>query len=113
MQDPNERRIIHEEMVQTPNGVEAAVVENRLRVMPTPAEQQYASLFRAKRILWFVISLIVALISLRFGLLALGANPENGFATFVFGLSHLFVAPFLGLFGAEPSVGASYFEYAS
>jgi hypothetical protein len=113
MQDPNERRIIQEEVIQTPAGAEAAVVENRVRVMPTPAEQQLASLYRAKRIVWFVISLIIALIVLRFVLLALGANPENGFATFVYGLSHLFVAPFLGLFGPEPVVGNSYFEYAS
>ena len=92
MQDPNERRIIREEVIQTPEGAEAAVVENRVRVMPTPAEQQLASLDRAKRILWFVVSLIVALIVLRFVLLALGANAENGFATFVYGLSNLFVA---------------------
>ncbi len=113
MQDPNERRIIQEEVIQTSEGAEAALVENRLRVMPTPAEQQLASLYRAKRILWLVISVIIALIALRFVLLALGANPENGFATFVYGLSRLFVAPFLGLFGPEPAVGASYFEYAS
>ena len=113
MQDPNERRIIQEEVIQTPSGAEASVVENRVRVMPTPAEQQLASLYRAKRIVWFVISLIIALIVLRFVLLALGANPENGFATFVYGLSNLFVAPFLGLFGPEPVVGDSYFEYAS
>jgi hypothetical protein len=113
MQDPNERRIIQEEVIQTPTGADAALVENRVRIMPTPAEQQLASLYRAKRILWFVISLIVALIFLRFVLLALGANPQNGFATFVYGLSHLFVAPFLGLFGPEPVAGASYFEYAS
>src|SRR4051812_27335815 len=96
MQDPNERRVVREEVVQTPDGADATVVENRVRVMPTPAEQQVASLFRAKQILWFVIGLIIALIALRFVLLALGANPANGFATFIYGLSHLFVAPFLG-----------------
>lgn len=113
MQDPNERRVIQEEVIQTPEGAQASVVENRVRVMPTPAEQQYAALERAKRIVWFVISLIIALIVLRFVLLAMGANPANGFATFVYGLSNIFVAPFIGLFGAEPVVGASYFEYAS
>jgi len=113
MQDPNERRVIREEVVQTPDGADATVVENRVRVMPTPAEQQVASLFRAKQILWFVIGLIIALIGLRFVLLALGANPANGFATFIYGLSHLFVAPFLGIFGAEPATEGSYFEFAS
>jgi hypothetical protein len=113
MQDPNERRIIQEEVVQTPAGAEAAVVENRVRVMPTPAEQQLASLYRSKRIVWFVISLIVALIALRFVLLALGANPQNAFASFVYGLSGIFVAPFIGLFGVEPTFGTSYYESAS
>lgn len=113
MQDPNERRIINEEVVQTPEGANATVVENRVRVMPTPAEQQFASLHRAKQIVWFIVSLIVALIALRFVLLAMGANPANGFATFVYGLSRLFVGPFVGLFGAEPQAGGSYFEFAS
>lgn len=113
MQDPNERRVIREEVIQTPEGAQAEIVENRVRVMPTPAEQQFAALDRAKRIVWFVISLVIALIVLRFVLLAMGANAENGFATFVYGLSNIFVAPFIGLFGAEPVVGASYFEYAS
>ncbi len=113
MQDPNERRIIQEEVVQTPQGAHASVVEDRVRVMPTPAEQQLASLYRAKRIVWFVVSVIIAVIALRFVLLALAANQENAFASFVYGLSGIFVAPFLGLFGAEPTFGTSYYESAS
>jgi hypothetical protein len=113
MQDPNERRVIREEVIQTPTGAEATVVENRTRVMPTPGEQQVASLFRAKQIVWFVIGLIIALIALRFVLLALGANPDNGFARFTYGLSRLFVLPFIGIFGSEPSIEGSYFEFAS
>jgi YggT family protein len=113
MQDPNERRVIREEVVQTPEGADATVVENRMRVMPTPAEHQVASLVRAKQIVWFIIGLIIALIALRFVLLALGANPANGFARFVYGLSRLFDAPFLGIFGAEPAIEGSYFEFAS
>jgi len=113
MQDPNERRIIQEEVVQTPQGTHASVVEDRVRVMPTPAEQQLASLYRAKRIVWFVVSVIIAVIALRFVLLALAANQENAFASFVYGLSGIFVAPFLGLFGAEPTFGTSYYESAS
>ena len=112
-QDPNERRVIQEEVVQTPEGTEAVVSDNRMRVMPTPAEQQLASLYRAKRVLWFIVTLIVALIALRFVLLALGANQDNAFANFIYGFSRIFVAPFLGLFGDEPTFGTSYFESAS
>lgn len=113
MQDPNERRIIQEEVVQTPTGVDATVVDTRTRVAPSPAERQLASVERAKRGVWFVIAVIVALIGLRFVLLALGANPTNGFANFIYGLSGIFVAPFRGLFGREPAAGGSYFETAS
>ena len=113
MQDPNERRVIQEEIVQTPTGADASVVENRVRVMPTPAEQQLASLYRAKQIVWFIIGLIIALIALRFVLLALGAREDNAFANFILGLSGIFVAPFLGIFGTEPSAAGSYFETSS
>ncbi len=113
MQDPNERRIIQEEVIQTPAGAEAAVVENRVRVMPTPAEQQLARLYRTKQIVWFIVGLIVALIAFRFVLLALGARQESGFASFIYGLSGIFVAPFVGIFGAEPAAAGSYYETAS
>ena len=113
MQDPNERRVIQEEVVQTPTGADATVVENRVRVMPTPAERQLATLDRIKQIVWFIVGLIVTLLALRFVLLALGANPANGFASFIYGFSGIFAAPFRGLFGAEPATGGSYFETAS
>jgi YggT family protein len=113
MQDPNERRIIQEEVIQTPEGADARVVENRVRIPPTVAEQQLGSLERIRQVIWFIAGLIVALIALRFVLLALGANPDNGFARFVYGLSGLFVAPFIGIFGPEPAAGTNYFELAS
>ena len=113
MQDPNERRIIREEVVQTPQGADATVVENRVRVEPTPAERQLASLYRTRQIVWFIVGVIIALIALRFVLLAFGARPENAFASFIYGLSGIFVGPFVGIFGPEPAGGESYFETAS
>ena len=113
MQDPNERRIIREEVVQTPDGADARVVENRVIMPPTVTEQKLASLERTRQIIWFIAGLIVAVIALRFVLLALGANRDNGFASFIFGFSGLFVAPFIGIFGPEPAAGTNYFEMAS
>ncbi len=113
MQDPNERRVIQEEVVQTPTGADATVVENRVRVMPTPAERQLATLDRVKQIVWFIVGLIVTLLALRFVLLALGANPANGFASFIYGLSGIFVAPFRGLFGNDPGPGQTGIDTAS
>ena len=113
MQDPNERRVIQEERVQTPTGVDAAVVENRVQVVPSPAEQRLATLDRAKQIVWFIIGLIIAVIALRFVLLALGANQGNGFVNFIYGVGGISVLPFQGIFGSEPTYGRSYFETAS
>ena len=42
--DPCERRIVQEEVVQTPRGADASVVEQRVRIDPSPAERQLGSL---------------------------------------------------------------------
>ena len=38
MPDQNERRVIEERVVQTPQGTAATVVDQRTSVLPTPAE---------------------------------------------------------------------------
>ncbi len=101
MQDPNDRRIVQEEIVRTPDGVDATIVEQRTHVDPTPAERQLGTLYRAKQILWLIVGLIVALIGLRFVLLLLGANMNAGFGAFVLNITQPFVAPFLPLFNEQ------------
>jgi hypothetical protein len=66
----------------------------------------------AKRIVYYIGGVIIALIALRFLLLLLGANQGSGFVDFVYGLSGIFVAPFVGIFG-EPTFGVSYVETSS
>ncbi len=100
-QDPYERRVVQEEIVQTPYGADSAVVERRTHVEPTPAERQLGTLFRAKQIVWLIVGLIASLIALRFVLLALGANVSAGFGALVVGITQPFVAPFLQLFGEQ------------
>lgn len=102
-QDPNERRIIQEEIIQTPQGADARVVEQRVHIDPTPAEVQIGKLIRAKQILWFIVGLVIALVLLRFALLLLGANMEAGFGGFVLTITQPMVAPFLPLFGEQQS----------
>lgn len=102
-QDPNERRIVQEEIVQTPSGVNATVVEQRTHIDPTPAERQLGTLYRAKQVLWLIVGVLVALIALRFVLLLLGANVDVGFGALIVGLTQPFVAPFLPLFGEQLS----------
>lgn len=66
----------------------------------------------AKRIVYYIGGVIIALIALRFLLLLLGANQGSGFVDFIYGLSGIFVAPFVGIFG-EPTFGQSYVETSS
>lgn len=67
----------------------------------------------AQRIVWYVTSVIIALLALRLILQLLGANQGNGFVDLVYGLSGVFAAPFFGMFSYEPSYGISYFEVST
>jgi hypothetical protein len=54
---------------------------------------------------------LVAILGLRFVFALLDANPSNGFAAFVYGLSTPFVTPFYSLFSYDhPAIGAVRFE---
>ncbi len=63
----------------------------------------------AKRVIYYVGGVIIALLAVRMLLQLLGANQGNGFVDFVYALSGIFVMPFFGIFG-EPTFGQSHFE---
>lgn len=66
------------------------------------------------RIIWFIASIVIGLLVLRFILLLFGANPGNAFADFVYDTSRPLAAPFFGLFNYDGTItGNSYFELAS
>lgn len=73
---------------------------------------QTAGVVVAQRVVWFIAGAIAVIIALRFLLLLLGANQAAGFTDFIYGLSGVFVAPFVGIFGA-PVYGQSVFEISS
>lgn len=62
------------------------------------------------RIVWYIAGVLLVLLAFRFVLALLGANPSNGFADFIYSLSHPFVAPFFSLFGYNLQYGVSRFE---
>ena len=64
------------------------------------------SLDQFLRIGWFFVCLVEGLLALRFALALLGANPNNGFAAMIYGVSWPFVAPFRTLFGVPAGGGA-------
>ena len=66
----------------------------------------------ARRVIYYIAGIIIALIALRFVFLLLGANRGSGFVDFLYDLTSVFVAPFNGIFG-ETQFGVSYFETSS
>ena len=91
------------------------VVEREIPVDRTPggsqvnvnASDQYATtagpgpLTYVRRFVVLVFGLILALIALRFLLLLLGANSDNGIVDGIYNLSEIFVAPFRGVFNLD------------
>ncbi len=63
------------------------------------------------RVAWLIGGIIIGLLALRFLLRLLGANPNNGFADFIYTISAPFAAPFFGLFSYTAELGQSRFEF--
>lgn len=92
--------------------VEAAPVETAAPATETRevAEATVSGSTLVARIIWYLAGVLLVLLALRFVLALLGANPNNGFADFIYNVSHPFVAPFFSLFGYNLQYGVSKFE---
>lgn len=71
------------------------------------------ALFKANQIVWYVLSVLEAILAIRFFLKLLGANPGAGFTDLMYGLSAPFVAPFLSVFNITPVAAGSVFEWTT
>ena len=69
-------------------------------------------LAKITQIAWLVTSVLEVLIGIRVVLKLLGANPQAGFAQFIYGITAVFLAPFAALFPA-PSASGSVLELSS
>jgi hypothetical protein len=61
-------------------------------------------LFQIHRVLWGMLVFLEILLTFRFVLRLIAANPDSGFAMLVYGVTGLFVGPFNGLI-ATPTFG--------
>ncbi len=93
------RRYTHEERIERPGPPPAPV-----RVDPYN--------YRAVQVTWFVITLIDAMVAIRFVMKLLGASTQAPFVGFVYGLTSPLVSPFRGIF-ADSGQGFFIFEPAS
>lgn len=69
-------------------------------------------IFRTHQIVWYILGFIELMLGFRIALKALGANPESGFASFVYSLTSPLAAPFQGIFRTSVS-NASVFEWST
>lgn len=72
------------------------------------AERRFG-VFQVVRIVYVLLGLLQVLLGMRFVLKLIAANAESGFATLIYGITALFVAPFAGLI-ATPTTGNTIFE---
>ncbi len=69
-------------------------------------------LYRGTQIIWYVFSVLEALLLLRFFLKLIGANPAAGFTNLIYSLTYPLVAPFLYVIHS-PQVAGSTFEWTT
>ena len=100
----------HQEHVKV---VEDGDYARRQHVVETTPDTRAVIVARVTRLLWFIAAVIVGLITFRFGLKLIAANPDNGFVAFMYGLTDIFVAPFISIVGTPAFNNGSIIEIAS
>jgi hypothetical protein len=106
---PEDTRVVHTEPTVTEVRTAprtAASVDRRESVAYDPYEGRRLFAMRLQQLIYWVFGLIEGLLAIRFVLKALGANPSAGFAQFVYGITDILVAPFVGLFGTPRASGS-------
>lgn len=71
-----------------------------------------ATTFKVTQLIWLLLGILEVFLALRFIFKLIGVNEANTFATFIYGLTGLFVAPFASLTGA-PAAGGMVFEFST
>lgn len=74
--------------------------------------EQRVATFKATQMIWLLLGVLEAAIGLRVLFKLIAVNPANSFATLLYNLTGLFVAPFASLTGA-PAVGGMVLEISS
>src|SRR5512141_1895637 len=73
------------------------------------AAEQRLGWFQVSRVIGTLLIILEIVLGIRFVLHLIAANPDSGFAMFIYGITRLFVAPFSGLVGT-PTSGGNTFE---
>jgi hypothetical protein len=90
--------------------------ENRVSEVRTsqrePEREQRIFAFKASQLIWLLLGVLEVLIALRIGLMLIGANPASPVVALIYGITAVFLLPFVGLIGS-PTVGVTVLEISS
>ena len=75
------------------------------RTVHDVAGEQQLGLGRATQVIWLFFGIVEILIALRVLLKLIGANADNGFASFIYNAAGIFVGPFFTLTGSPAASG--------
>jgi hypothetical protein len=76
-------------------------VEQREQVFEDRNQSRANARYWTTTITYFILGVLEIILLLRLLFRLLGANQYNGFITFLYGLSHVFVGPFNGIFNDQ------------
>lgn len=69
-------------------------------------------IFRGTQIVWYVLVVLEILLTFRFVLKMTAANPDSGFASFIYGVTWPFAEPFATVFRLT-NIAGSVFEWTT
>lgn len=77
-----------------------------------PGRDQRVATFKFTQLIWLLLGILEALIALRVVFKLIGVNAANSFASLIYNITEIFVAPFASLIGA-PAAGGMVLEISS
>ena len=75
--------------------------------MATTYDVKYTGWDRAQQVVWYLLYLVEGLLTLRFILKIIGANPVAGFTNFIYDITQPLVAPFNAIIRSSRVSGVS------
>jgi hypothetical protein len=88
-------------------------VESEAQVYEDTNQARANARYWIATVVYFILGVLEVILALRFIFRLLGANQGSGFVAFLYTLSHVFVAPFNGIFNDQAIGNVSVFEVST
>ncbi len=89
------------------------IIERRQQVYHDENQQRANIRYWATALIYFVLGVLEVIMGLRWLFRLLGANTDNGFISFLYSISHSFVAPFNNIFNDQALGRQGVFEFST